>query len=51
MSFGIKEILIILVVVFVVFGAGRLPRMMEDVGKGIKSFRKGLDDDDKDGKK
>lgn len=47
MSFGIKEILIILVVVFVIFGAGRLPRMMEDVAKGIKSFRKGLEDDDK----
>ena len=32
--------------VFLLFGAGRVPKMMEDLAKGIKSFKKGLADDE-----
>ncbi len=47
MSIGIWQILIVVVLVFLLFGAGRLPRVMEDIAKGIKSFKKGLNDDEK----
>ncbi len=46
MSIGIWQILIVVALVFLLFGAGRLPRVMEDIAKGIKSFKKGLNDDD-----
>jgi sec-independent protein translocase protein TatA len=37
---------IVLLVVVIVFGAGKLPRVMGDVAKGIKTFKAGLKDDD-----
>lgn len=46
MSVSIWQILIVVLVIFLLFGAGRVPRMMEDIAKGIKSFKKGLADDD-----
>lgn len=46
MGIGIWQILIVVVLVFLLFGAGRLPRVMEDIAKGIKSFKKGISDDD-----
>ena len=46
MSIGIWQVLIVAVLVFLLFGAGRLPRVMEDIAKGIKGFKKGLNDDD-----
>ncbi|HPD82602.1 MAG: twin-arginine translocase TatA/TatE family subunit [Alphaproteobacteria bacterium] len=46
MSIGIWQVLIVVVLVFLLFGAGRLPRVMEDIAKGIKSFKKGMSDDD-----
>ena len=45
-SFSIWHMLIVLVVVVLIFGAGRLPNVMGDFAKGIKSFKKGLADDD-----
>jgi sec-independent protein translocase protein TatA len=45
MSIGIWQILIVVVLVFLLFGAGRLPRVMEDIAKGIKSFKKGISDE------
>lgn len=47
MSIGIWQVLIVVVLVFLLFGAGRLPRVMEDIAKGIKSFKKGISEDDK----
>lgn len=46
MSIGIWQILVVVVLVILLFGAGRLPRVMEDIAKGIKSFKKGLNEDD-----
>ena len=40
------QILIVVLVIVLLFGANRLPRIMEDMAKGIKSFKKGLKDDD-----
>lgn len=42
MSPGIWQILLVLVVVFVIFGAGKLPKVMGDLGKGVKNMRDGL---------
>ena len=46
MSLGIGQLLLILLIVLVVFGAGRLPRVMGDLGKGMRSFRDGLKTED-----
>lgn len=46
MGLSIWHILVVVLVVFLLFGAGRVPKMMEDLAKGIKSFKKGLADDD-----
>jgi len=56
MSIGPLQIVLILVLVLVLFGAGKLPKVMGDLGKGMRSFKDGLqnkdsDDDDDDDKK
>ena len=38
------KILLVLVVIFVVFGAGKLPKVMGDLGKGLRHFKDGLND-------
>lgn len=45
MSLGPTELVIILVIILVLFGAGRLPTVFEALGKGIKSFRDAQRDD------
>ena len=45
-SFSIWHWLIVLVVVLLVFGRGKIPELMGDMAKGIKSFKKGMADDD-----
>ena len=42
MSIGIWQIVLIIVVVLLLFGAGKLPRLMGDFAKGIKSFKAGI---------
>ena len=42
---GLFQILVIALIVLVLFGRGRISEMMGDFGKGIKSFRRGLDDE------
>ena len=46
MSVGFGQILLILVLVFIVFGAGRLPSVMSDLAKGMRAFKKGMSEDD-----
>ena len=43
-GFGIGELVVILVIVLVIFGAGRLPEVMGSLGKGVQAFKKGLKD-------
>ena len=47
MAFGPFQILIIALVILVLFGRGRISDMMGDFGKGVKSFRQGLNEEDK----
>jgi sec-independent protein translocase protein TatA len=46
MGISIWHILVVVIVVFLLFGKGRVSGMMEDLAKGIKSFKKGLADDE-----
>jgi sec-independent protein translocase protein TatA len=39
---GIGELLIILVIVLIIFGAGKLPDIGEGLGKGIRNFRRSV---------
>ncbi|MCB1682757.1 MAG: twin-arginine translocase TatA/TatE family subunit [Alphaproteobacteria bacterium] len=48
MSPGPLQILIIILLVFVLFGANRVPTIMENLAKGINSFKKGLKEGDPD---
>ena len=41
-SFGLPELLIILVIVVVIFGASKLPQLGKGLGEGISNFRDGL---------
>ncbi|MER9238300.1 twin-arginine translocase TatA/TatE family subunit [Mesorhizobium sp. M0633] len=45
-SFSIWHWMIVLVIVLLVFGRGKIPELMGDMAKGIKSFKKGMADDD-----
>ena len=45
MGISLTHLIILLVIVLVVFGAGRVPSVMRDVAKGIKAFRDGLKDE------
>ncbi|TPW29572.1 twin-arginine translocase TatA/TatE family subunit [Pararhizobium mangrovi] len=47
-SLSIWHWLIVLVVVLLLFGRGKIPDLMGDVAKGIKSFKQGMADDDED---
>ena len=45
-SFSVWHWLIVLVVVLLFFGRGKIPELMGDFAKGIKSFKKGMAEDD-----
>ncbi len=45
-SFSIWHWMIVLVIVLLVFGRDKIPELMGDMAKGIKSFKKGMADDD-----
>ena len=48
MAPGIWQIALIVLLILLLFGAGRLPRIMGDLAKGIKSFKSGLSDEEKE---
>lgn len=50
MGLGAWEIGLILVIVLILFGAGKLPKVMKDMGKGVKSFKEGVNNADEDEK-
>lgn len=43
---GMPELLIILVIILIIFGAGKLPEIGGAVGKGIKNFKKSFQEQD-----
>lgn len=47
-SFSLMHWVIVLIIVVLLFGGGRISSIMGDVAKGIKSFKKGMADDDEE---
>jgi sec-independent protein translocase protein TatA len=45
---GTQELLIILVLVMIIFGAGKLPQVGGALGKGLRNFKKGVNDAEED---
>ena len=45
-SFSIWHWMIVLAIVLLMFGRGKIPELMGDVAKGIKNFKKGMAEDD-----
>jgi len=43
---GLPEMLIILVIILMLFGVGKLPRVLSQMGKGVKAFKDGMNSDD-----
>jgi sec-independent protein translocase protein TatA len=46
-SLGFPELLVILAIVVVLFGANRLPELGKGIGSAIKNFKQGMKEDDK----
>ena len=44
-SLGVPELLLILLIVIIIFGAGKLPQLGRGVGEGIRNFRNSLKGD------
>jgi sec-independent protein translocase protein TatA len=47
-AFGITHWIIILIIVLLLFGAGRVSNIMGELGKGLKSFKEGMADDEEE---
>jgi sec-independent protein translocase protein TatA len=47
---GTAEILLILIVAILIFGAGKIPEIAKALGKGIKEFKRALKEEDKENK-
>ena len=47
MTPSIWQLLIVLVIVLLLFGRGKIPQLMGDMARGIKSFKKGMTEEDK----
>ena len=48
MSIGIWQVVLILLIVLILFGAGKLPKVMGDLAKGVRNFKKGLQEDEEE---
>lgn len=48
MSPSLWQILVVVILLVLLFGRGKISALMGDVAKGIKSFKKGMADDDDD---
>lgn len=50
-NIGPAELIVILVIILLLFGAKKLPELAKSIGSSAKELRKGLRDDDTDGSK
>lgn len=49
-GFGWQELLIILIIVLLIFGVGRISKIAGEMGSGIKAFKEGLNGDEEEKK-
>jgi len=47
MGISLAQLLVVLFVILILFGAGKLPTVMGDLGKGLRAFRDEIKGDDK----
>lgn len=47
MNFGPVELIIVLVIIVLLFGVGRISKIAGEMGSGVRAFKKGLQDDEK----
>ena len=47
MTPGPLQLIIVLIIVLLLFGRNKIPQLMGDVAKGIKSFKSGMKDEEK----
>jgi len=47
-NIGLWELILILVIVLVIFGPGKLPKVGESIGKALNSFKKAREEDDEE---
>ena len=40
---GVSQLLLIFIIVLVLFGAGKIPTVMKDLGSGLRAFKKGIE--------
>ena len=45
---GIWQLVLIFAIILVLFGAGRIPRIMKDLGSGLRAFKSGIEGNSKD---
>lgn len=45
-NIGLPELILILVIILIIFGAGKLPQIGEALGKGIRNFKKAASEDE-----
>lgn len=50
-NIGVTEIIIIALIVLLLFGGKKIPELMKGIGKGVKSFKEGINDIEEDIKK
>ncbi len=49
--FGLPELLIVLVIIVLIFGVGRVGKIGEELGKGIRNFRRAVSGEDEESRK
>ena len=47
MGMSLPQLLLVLLLVLLLFGAGKLPNVMSDLGKGLKSFKSAMNEEEK----
>ncbi|MFP4158140.1 MAG: twin-arginine translocase TatA/TatE family subunit [Desulfobacterales bacterium] len=48
---GMPELIVILVIILIVFGAGKMPEIGSGIGKGIRNFKKSVSGDESENEK
>ena len=43
-NFGTTELIIIVVIILLLFGGKKIPELMKGIGKGVRSFKEGMDE-------
>lgn len=48
---GMPELIVVLVIIMIIFGAGKLPEIGSGIGKGIRNFKNAVSGDESESKK